>query len=244
MGPSWLVQNGESEAVGLSLDFMKDALAERFRLSLLARFPEFAPIDALTSIGRDRRVPRGLNEATPRYVRRLRGWLDDRKSAGTADALLTALAGYLGDLPRLRVVTNSGQWTTREPGGTITRQYGTWNWDNLGSAGWARFWVIVYPNGLWTQSNPWNTPLSQWGYSTQTWGLSASAQEIDGMRAIIDDWKPAGTVCKNIIVAFDPLSFNPSSAEPDGKWGTWSKNVGGVQVNSRLATARFIEGVG
>jgi hypothetical protein len=245
MGPPWLVRNGEGGAVGLSLDLIKDAMAERFRLSLLARFPNFAPEDALPNIGRDRRIPRGLNEQSPRYVGRLLGWLDERKNAGAAEAMLRALSGYLGDLPRLRIVDNAGRWTTRDPDGTITRYSSTWNWDGLGSAAWARFWVIVYPNGLWIESQSWGDPATQsWGDDVQTWGLSARQQEIEGMRAIVDDWKPGGTVCKNIIVAFDPLSFDPTSPEPDGLWGNWSKNVGGVQVPSRLSNARYLDGVG
>jgi hypothetical protein len=65
---------------------------------------------------------------------------------------------------------------------------------------------------------------------------------VRALQSIVADWKPAGTRCVNIILAFDPASFNPASPEPDGNWGKWTKKVAGVAVPSRLATARYLDG--
>jgi hypothetical protein len=243
MAPRWLTE-GEGEPLGYSLDLMKDAMAERLRLSLLARFPSLTPDDALDAIGRDRRVPRGLNETRDKYVARLLRWLDDRKLAGTAFALSERLTELLGPLPRIRIVNNNGKWHTRDVDGAHTDYIGNnWNWDGNVNA-WSRFWVIIYPNGLWSPLGSWGASgVASWGAASSAWGCTISKNEVSLMRAVIDDWKTEGTICQNIILAFDPVSFSPFAPEPDGNWGNWSKNVGGVQVPSRLATARYLDGV-
>jgi len=245
MGPKWLVE-GDGAKIGYALDLIKDAMQERWLHSLIARFPKYAPADALAAIGRDRRVFRGLQESDESYRNRLIRWLDDRKNAGTSIALAERLAEYLGPLPRIRIVDNSGNWLTRDPDGTITRQSlpGSWNWDG-NTVAWTRFWVVIYPNGLWTEGQTWNGAGTQaWGDQGHTWGSTATPDEISMLRSIIDDWKPKFARCEKIILAFDSASFTPGSAEPDGTWDKWSKNVAGVQVKNRLQTARYVEGVG
>jgi hypothetical protein len=51
----------------------------------------------------------------------------------------------------------------------------------------------------------------------------------------------------NIIIAFDPASFDPQAAidaagMPNGLWGRWGKTVDGVCVPARLTTARYWDG--
>lgn len=255
IAPRWLTE-GDGGLVGYALDIVKDAFIERLRLGLLARFPdngpngETAPEDALYAMGRDRRVVRGIGETDASYAARLRLYIDDRARQGNPFMLMQKLAEYLGPLPSFRTVDARGNWYSRAADGTETSTLDQQNWDwdgTLIGERWSRFWVIVYPNGLWTANSAnWGATTfgaSGWGDSTETWGLTAPNTQVTTMRGIVADWMPAGTRCINIIVALDPNSFDPTAPEPDGLWEHWSKTVAGVQVPARLSTARYLDGV-
>jgi hypothetical protein len=257
LGPKWLT-SGEGELVGYSLDLLKDAFMQRLLLGHLARFPETAPTDALTALGLDRRVVRGLNETDASYVARLLLWIDDRKKAGNPFMLMQKVAEYTGSLPSFRTVDARGNWFSRAADGTETFSLaqGNWNWDDrpvdhrLHKDRWARFWLIIYPNGLWDEgAAEWGEPTTQdWGDAGQTWGSSATKEQVQSIRSLVYDWKPAHTRCVNIILAFDNASFPPTAGVndagmPAGLWERWSKNDGGVQVPARLSTARYWDGV-
>lgn len=259
MGPSWLVSNGESELVGYVLDELKDAFVERLRQGLLARLPQndptgqtTAPDDALAAMGRDRRIVRGFNESSPNYAARLVRWLDDWKVSGNPFALMAQLSGMLGAGPSFRTVDVNGNWFSRAADGTpsVLLKQSNWDWDAAADATnrWARFWVIIYPTGLWTVGPKWGDVGAQWGTPGRTWGSTATHDQIASVQSLIKDWKPAGTTCQNIIIAFDNSSFAPSTARdgsglPDGTWGSWAKVSGGAYVVSRLSTARYVDGV-
>ncbi len=254
LAPRWLT-TGDGELVGYALDIVKDAFVKRARLGLLVRFPqnpqtgEPAPADALTAMGRDRRVIAAIDETPEEYAARLLEWLDDRRTAGNPFTLMRKLAEYLGAGCMFRTVDVRGNWYTRAVDGTETSllKQGNWNWDgDLSGTRWSRFWVIIYPPAsLWTVNTGqgWGDPTVQgWGDLGKTWGTTATPGEVDTVQFIVNDWKPAGTRCVNIIVAFDPASFDPATPEPDGTWGRWSKIVDGVRVRSRLSTARYWDG--
>lgn len=249
LAPRWLTE-GEGELVGYSLDIVKDAFIQRLYLGLLARFPDSAPLDALPAIGRDRRVVQGINESPTSYASRLVKWLDDRKTAGNPLALMRKLAEYTGPGCVFRTVDARGNWYTRAVDGSVTflLNQGNWNWNGIDPSRWSRFWVVIYPpSSLWTPlPNNWgDTAGPAWGAPSPvgSWGSTASADQVATVRALVADWKPAGTRCVNVILAFDPTSFSPTSPEPNGLWGHWSKDVGGVRVPARLATARYWDGV-
>lgn len=253
MGPRWLTE-GEGELVGYSLDIIKDAFIKRLYLGHLARFPQTAPPDALAAIGRDRRVIPGLTETPAAYAQRLIRWLDDRKTCGNPFSLLQKLSEYTGDIGggcTYRTVDARGNWYTRMPDGSksFLLNQGNWNWDGSAPATrWSRFWVIIYPpSALWVpQPHNWgDTSGPSWGQPVNTVGSTATADEVQTIRAIVKDWKPAGTRCVNVIIAFDPASFSPASPEPDGTWGLFggTKVVAGRRVDARLSTARYWDGV-
>jgi hypothetical protein len=257
MGPSWLVRDGDGKLVGLSLDMFKDSLVELAREGLLARFPQndpygaTAPEDALAALGRDRRIVRGISEPAVRYAARLLRWLDDWKTAGNPFALMQQLAGYTGPGPSFRTVDVRGNWYTRAVDGTLSAAINraNWDWDSdpYALTRWSRFWVIIYPNGLWSPEPTFGSG-QVFGDPTLTIGTTATPEEVASVKAIVADWKPAGTRCVNIIIAFDSTSFDPTQPRdgtglPDGTWGNWSKRVGQVRSASRLSTARYWDGV-
>lgn len=259
LGPRWLT-TGEGGLVFYSLDLVKDAFVDRLFAGHLSRFPQndasgdtTAPSDALAAMGRQRQVVRGINESEPSYARRLVAWLDDRPRQGNPWALMKKLSEYTGPLPSFRTVDVRGNWFSRAADGTetVVMQQANWDWDGDpdGLDRWSRFWVIIYPNGLWTEGYDWGDPAGpNWGQGTGSIGSTASSEEVATIRSIVAEWKPGGTRCINIILAFDPASFDPVSAVsdpgmPNGLWEHWSRNVGGVQVPARLSTARYWDGV-
>lgn len=258
LGPSWLVHDhGDSERIGFVLDMLKDGFAERLRQGLLARFPQNDPLglttppsDALAALGRDRRIVRGFNESATAFAARLILWLDVWHRAGNPFALMQQLAAYTGQGPAFRTVDVRGNWFSRDANGAMSAliNQANWDWDGASDAltRWARFWVIVYPNGLWTRNSKYGDG-KKWG-DGRTWGSSATSDQVASIRGIVSDWKPAGTTCVNIILAFDNTSFLPTTVRdgaglPTGTWGKWGTTVSGVYGPSRLSTASFWDGV-
>lgn len=257
MCPPWL-REGDGEKVGYSLDVMKDASVEAWRLSMMARLPQndpsgatTAPPDALAAMGRDRRVVPGLDESPQSYAARLIQWIDEAKRRGNPFALMKKLAEYLGPLPSFRVVDAQGNWFSRDADGneSYVLAQANWEWDDHpftdgGRKRWSRYWPIIYPNGLWTDGAEWGDPAVEWGLEDLTWGTSATPEQVATVKAIVNDWKPARSRVVNIVIAFDAASFDPAAAVadpgmPNGLWEHWSRNVGGVQVPARLDTARY-----
>jgi hypothetical protein len=247
--------------VGYVLDLIKDAFTERLRKGLLARFPQndptgatTAPEDALAAIGRDRRVLRGIDETAQHYAVRLTQWLTNWKLAGNPFGLMNEIRGYTGPLPTFRTVDVKGDWFTLEPDGTmsVSLNVGNWDWDGDPTAlrHWSRFWVIIYPNGLWQPAPNLGSGLRVLGTPGETIGSTATTGDVSAIRSIVVQRKPAGTICQNIILAFDNTSFDPTQPRdgtglPDGHWGRWSKVISGTPfeyVHARLDTARFWDG--
>ncbi len=255
IAPRWLTE-GEGGLVGYALDLMRDALLERVRLGMLARFPQQdangtpGPADALTSMGRDRRMVRGLDETDTTYAARMKDWLTDRRTAGNPYTLMKQLHAYTGTAHGVsfRTVDNSGNWYSRSSAGVETASINldNWDWDTDTGVRWARFWVIIYAGTLW-EAEPFDWGDGDdpdWGDdpATEGFGSTATQDHVRTLQAIVADWKPAGTRCNHIILAFDPASFDPATPEPDGEWGNWHKIVAGESVPSRLDTARYING--
>jgi hypothetical protein len=253
-----------------SFAIMSDILGDDLVAGIRKRFPTYiepgssAPAsDALSYIGRDRTIPQGPSEPNASYALRLSRWIDDWKLSGNAFVLLDQLAAYFTpQTTTLRLVNNWGIWYTRNPDGSrslvqspLVVGVGNWNWDNKGPwqanpgplFAWSRFWVIIYCNG--------GVPFDvgpRWGdvgavySSSRTWGSTATPDQVAAIRSIVLTWKAAHSWCQNIILAFDPASFNPAGANgaplPDGTWGAWSKTTAVPAPAARLATARYWKG--
>jgi hypothetical protein len=249
LAPRWQTE-GDGEGIAFALGAVENGFAESLRLGILARLPQndptgltTAPDDALQAMGRDRKILQGIEETAVSYAARLLVWLDDHRARGTAFMMMKQLAGYLGAGFSFRIYDVAGNCYSRDVNGVQTYVAATtWDWDG-GSDRWARFWVVVYPTGDWTESTlDWGDTSPKYGRNLAQWGVDIPREQIAGMRSIVTDWKPEGTRCVNIIVAFDPASFNPSAPEPDGTWRFAYKKSAGTVVNSRLTTARYLRG--
>lgn len=230
---SWLT-SGQSELVLYSLGLMQDAMADRFRLSMEARFPSFAPPDALALIGRDRGIVRGRGEPRDAYAARLLRYLQDLRVAGSPFALCEQLFHYL-QTPNatIRTVDDRGNWFERAPNGELAAQIGGgWNWDGQTKF---RFWVIIV-NGPWEIR--WDPSLGSWSGNT-----TATSEEVSDVMSIIRDWSPAGTQCEWVVVANGPAetTFAPGApTTPHGTWGHWAS--GNPMRPTRSNLARYWRG--
>lgn len=245
--PPWLSDRNPAQpsrgfrylySMAAALDAMLETAVEGMR----AKYPGQGTPTALPYIGRDRRIIRGPTEPATAFAARLIGWLDSWRLAGSARSVLEQLApGFApGAAPTMRIVNNHGVWYTLA-NGTLTIQYANnWNWDNRTDL-WGRCWVIFYATGgyPWGKDGRWGDG-KKWG-DGRTWGTTMTRGQLATLQAIVAQWRSQQTRYVNLIVAFDPTSFNPAHPEPDGTWGKFYKIVGGVAVPSRLGSARYFD---
>ncbi|MFT3773018.1 MAG: hypothetical protein QM820_47145 [Minicystis sp.] len=187
--------------------------------------------------------------------------------------------------PRVRLVTARGTWYTLEPDGTFRMQridgqglvYAPdgavtpdttvahpWDWDShtvpaLPDQGDPfRIWAIIYAptnSPLNDDEGAWGDYTSKYGDFDKVIGTSDTFPHVEQIRGLIDEWRAAGIKLSNVIIAYDPNSFNPAApgpypaaGMPDGYWGQHGKvvDVGGgalVWQRSRNPTARYYRGV-
>lgn len=262
LGPKWLTRDKTVDpATGLEVEtssrvlyvlgIMFDGFGDRLRHGIRARFPGLAPEDALGYIGRDRRITRGPDEAAASYEVRLRAFLDGHRRRGSAWAMAEQLRGYCSPHEvRVRIVNEHGTFWTVDRDGAVSVDRGTaWDWDGTGlAAGWGRFWVIIYPT-TGTPTEPWQIE-GTWGDSTTTYGdggtvgTTATRGDVQAVRRIVQEWKPAGSRCVHVIIAFDDASFDPGDTAPplpDGGWATYANNATPYD-KARLDSARYWKG--
>jgi len=253
--PQWML---DRVAAGFTVGFryiyvfalMCDLLIQFALEGIFLKFPSLAPSAALDKIGQNRRIRRGLADSDASYRARLLLWIDSWRRAGSAYAIMQQLRAYLGVAGTIRIVNANGTWWTLKPDGTfervVTLPTKNWNWDG-NAALWARFWVVLYAADYgWTSDGTWGDG-AVWGDNGLGWGLgNLSWQSVLDLRGIISDWKSAESVCKNVLISFDP-SFpaptDPAGApEPDGTWGSFYKVVAGVAVPARDARLLYCAG--
>lgn len=236
LAPSWLTDDDGGKVL-YSLHLMLDSWLERGRLGVLARFPEYAPDDAIAALSRDRKIIRGLNEPVSSFAVRLRKWLDTHRIAGNPFALLEQIRAYLQADVLVRTVDQNGNWYWIDPDGSYHTQLkaGQWNWDSATTTNWSRFWVIIYGRTLWTTAKYGDGSKYS---AAHVWGLSATPDQIAGLRSVVRQWKPAHAKCEQIIVAMDDSIFQPGTTL-DGNWGRYSSRTD-PRTPARSTLARYI----
>ncbi len=239
--PSWL-STGDGEKVLYALGRLTDGFIERARRSLTARFPTYSGPTGLALLGDERGILKGRNEDNAGYARRLRGWRgpNGHQVRGTPFAVLFQIWNYLGGL-ECQTLDTAGNVYTIDTAGTRTATHGgSWDWD--GDPAWYRFWLRLKPADATFLRLGFHGEVA---FTTEELlpgeaiGLAGmSAGDADTVRRLFTGphpWKPAGTKAEWMIVADGTVSI-----VPDGTWHNWSKNDGGVQVQARPNTARYI----
>lgn len=239
--PSWMQDEEEGGPLLYSLGLLVDAVVEHARHALISRFPAHAPSDAVSLLSRDRKIVRGIGETQEAFAPRLIAWLDEHAVRGNPYALMRQLRGYCNAAVRVRTVDRRGNWYTIERDGTEsyrgpaenpTTAFG-WDWDGGGLDRWARFWVLIYPTAAgepWGPPPAWGDPGLVWGAAGMTWGSTATVDQVEAVRRIVRDWKPAGSRCEHILIPFDDVLFSPidSFGHPDGTWSNAANRTANV----------------
>jgi hypothetical protein len=247
-----------------AMSILHDGNAQQAEFAVQAQAPSIAPTDALPWIGIDRLIQQGYQESLTSWRARLIQWLDRHAYRGKATGVMLWARGWiLPQLPRMRVVTNSGTWWTYNegvdpmpagaqtvtPAAWVAPGYPTWNWDGNTKAWWRSF-LIIYATGV-----PWVTTGWTWGDGHKwgdgnVWGFgggSATAIIVQGLRAAVASAKARHAWYPWIIVSFADTLFDPAFGadgihNPNGTFGNASIIVNGQYVSSRFATARYISG--
>jgi hypothetical protein len=279
--PGWMLDRSHWLQLGASVALVLDALIEGVFDGVLGALPGqiddlpflggFAGTDGLPLIGRDRRIPRGLQETPGVYAAGLRDWHNIHRRAGLAFGFLSQVRRVLGpSFPRVRLVSSAGIWHTIEADGTLklhttqgtgftitplgvstplTTAAHPWDWNGLDELFQA--WLIIYVpiTGLVTDDEgTWNDGQAFWGDGGRI-GITRAAGLVEQLRGLIAEFSPQGVTVPWIIFAFDDASFDPetpgpypAAGMPDGTWGRYGHVVGGTYVRARLSTARYVRG--
>ena len=254
--PNWA--QGVGKKIAYAIVRVADLMVEVIREGTDAWHPGLGTPTALPLIAQSRGLLQGPNEPDDMFAARCIAWLDTYQTAGGDETLAQEVQGFLTGagtlgarvLPTVRVVDRSGNCVTANPDGTTTKTIILWNWDSvLGwddgrravrgpdvSDYWSDVWILVSPNPFprytGTSDPAW---LANFGAPNGLGGgHQVSRQYVDGVLAIVHQWKGAHVWIRNLIWCSDVTTF-----VPDGTYGNFSKNVGGVQVPGRDPTARY-----
>lgn len=206
--PAWL-QSQQGQAFLNAKGDSKDALVDRAKESVQARFAKFAPTGALNLIGSERQLPRSTNETDETYASRLQAAWTTWYWAGTPTGLLVAIeaAGYG---VAFLATSNGNIHYLDDPGNSLVVDTdpaigGAWTTD-LGAGFWSAFTVILW-NGF-----PWGADPTP----------NDSSDEANAMRDLVRQWKPGHTVCDKIVVMTDQdvWGFPLDDVWGTGTWGS------------------------
>jgi hypothetical protein len=261
--PSWLSE-GDGGKILHSLALIKDALVQRARDGLEARFPSRAGSSALALMGPTRGILRGRSETDAHYAARLIGWRYPKghRVRGNAFALLDQICEYWGGV-RCYTIDVYATWHGRGQPNFTTFTYScdaeSYRYDSEmtfadwytedHAVNWSRFWVVVSPNPQLpsvTAAPDYGDP-ALWGGATGTRGYAVglagwTPDDTTAMRKLMRPpwaWRPAGTSPEWLIVQLGDWVSTPAPL-PDGTWTHWSKNVAGTQTPSRDPAFRYI----
>lgn len=261
--PWWLVGPNRGRVLW-SAGAALDAGVEWLFQGLQEAYPSLCSPEALTWIGRDRRIQRGLNETDASYRRRLLLWLDAWRQAGTAFGIIGQAQSYFAEtqtptnigpvmhLVQHNISTNTATWWTVSNDGERTFTIvdpSNWDWDSQapdyhGNLRDTRFWVIIQqqaggsPTPLFAPqeaSGP-TTPVS-----SQTIPLGSSigsTVSADDLTRIASDWKMAGSWCAGVVIDYTAgFDFDGSgSGYPNGYWyRAWDPVANDYQRNRGAA---------
>lgn len=226
-----------------------DELAEVGVQGVQAAWPGLGTPTALPMIGRARGIVQGQTETNDHYAARLRGWLEAWSGDRTL-GLALQIHEWLGNNPRVRVVSRSGNWVTVNADGTIVRNVAAFDWDsvshperNIAAAPWwSDEWVIVYPTQWALRPGTLGGLTGDDGYGI---GHLVPHSDVYALRGIIDDWKGAHAKVRAVIWTSDASLFDPTNpgSLPNGNWGAWGTTGNGARAKSdrNLTTCRYWE---
>jgi hypothetical protein len=194
--PPWL-QGPNGASWSFVSGVTKDAYLELAKRAVKARFPQFAPTDALDKVGQNFQIDRAFATNDTVFVAQLLKAWEAWGAAGTKPGMLSALnaAG----------VSNVTIWEN-------------FQWNEANPERWWRFWVVARPpypwncdplaNGLWSSSGTWSDGGG--------WATGIPQNDWARLRRIIRKWKPAHAQCVSVILLLNGELFGTRG----GTWGS------------------------
>lgn len=194
--PYWLGDWGRrwSRVIGR----VADATALGVKLAVVARFPRYAPDDALEDAGADRATPAVPGESSIAHRRRVAEAWEIKPWLGTATGIVLALGAYGFDDETTYALDQSTPFI----------------WD--GSDWWSRFWIIAAGDLPFTDDGVWGGP-GAYG-DGGTWGTNATVEQIHGIRVLVQQSKAHHGYPVQLMLVF--------SGEVWGMVGTWGTDDG------------------
>ncbi len=195
LSPSWLLGELSEKFTGLVLGYTHDALADFAGFALRVSWvrEDSVPVDALPHLGRNFGLQRYPAESPPQFIERMSGAWALWQFAGhesTIESQIETL-GFVG----VEV------WTPSEA--------------SIAPVGYWSHFVVYFPigsHGVSSAGKPWGG--FNWGDGTKWGPIGITAEELESIRAIIRQWKPADWICRAVVFQITGVA-----------WGTFNWNT-------------------
>lgn len=150
--PPWLLRvvgGAVSKGIATPVDTEQDRSAEAIAL----RFPGGGDNgvvihpQALSYLGRERRILRGPGETDETFAERLRGWWDAHRTRGGPYALLSQMHAFFRATNNgtIQYINQKGASVSIDPSGNFTRSIvPSWTGDGADPPYWARFYLVFF----------------------------------------------------------------------------------------------------
>ncbi|MGB0963974.1 MAG: hypothetical protein ACPGVY_14910 [Mycobacterium sp.] len=197
ISPGWLRGTWGTRLVqgvfALSADVLSDWAVEGVRAARM--LVAHSGPEALEMTGRERLMPRYLDETDTAYAARLQDAWDLWAAAGTAAGMIAqfAAAGWSG----VEIYTST-QWPLRHV------------------AGWWSQWFLFFPEGTHSWTGP-NTYGDGHTYGDgATYGSSATVGEVQRIRGILGLWKAGHEICREVVIEITGPTYGTGHTYGDG----------------------------
>ena len=211
-------------------------------------------------IAASRQLIQGETETYTAFEARLRAWIEIYRASSvkypSPAAIAQRLHEYLGNNPRVRIVSRLGNWVTVDSSGNITYNNSVLlNWDGNNTnppAGrnnwWSDLWIIIDPpewaaeTRTLTQINTAYGSIAGWnaGLAGGGMGHPVPRNVVDNVQNLIARWKGSHTNVRAIVWNYTSTSYNPNSPGTipgNGYWGPWAAMTDGNAATIQRRTS-------
>jgi len=236
--PPWLTRAiGRAVTKGMAspVDEMQANTAEAITLRFPGGSDENNVVihpEALSLLGRERRILRGPGEADETFAERLRGFWDAHRTRGGAYALLQQMHDFFlstNNAP-IQYINQVGASVTIDAAGAFTRStIDTWTGDGQNPTQWARFFLVFYLDGetisvpLVTEDGEPVVTEDGEAITVEVSIFDLDAEDIETLCAVPREWSAAHI--DRIYIVLMPAGGYAWGLPPGTRWGdpglTW-----------------------
>lgn len=230
--PPWLA-DGDGEKMSHTVGLHFDASLESTLIGVGASFAGQQSPTCLPYLADDALLERAPNETDDAFAIRITKSLDTNRRRGNASVLCDQLATWFYPDPfnEIRLVSNSSLWHKYNRSTKLTTriQASNWKWDPGYATNPNRGWVIIYAS-IFSQFQRVTRGSRVRGLGTI--GSSATQSQVEQIRSIVRNWKPAHIRCVNIIITFsnefDETTYYYQSCDLRGELTSWRLSTNSI----------------